>query len=122
LTVTNTIFAQGNKVPTVEVFSYQTGLVYDGNLELAQTQNYKFRLHEHPNYGWQPRMTSRSFISLLTNLTAIKIKGTYVPKGVGFLDDFKLETASRGVAGRSAQWIELCDCPTGSHSIIRLVA
>ncbi|XP_066151126.1 laminin subunit gamma-1-like isoform X1 [Euwallacea fornicatus] len=95
LSITNTIFAQGNKVPTVE------------------TQNYKFRLHEHPDYGWQPRLTSRSFISLLSNLTMIKVKGTYAPKGVGFLDDFKLETASRGVAGKAALWIELCSCPTG---------
>ncbi|ENN81832.1 hypothetical protein YQE_01771, partial [Dendroctonus ponderosae] len=95
LSVTNTIFAQKNELPSVE------------------TKNYRFRLHEHPDYGWQPRLTSRSFISLLTNLTAIKIKGTFTPKGVGFLDDIKLETASRGVAGKSALWIELCECPTG---------
>ncbi|CAG9764671.1 unnamed protein product [Ceutorhynchus assimilis] len=95
MSVTNTIFAQQNKIPSVE------------------TQNYKFRLHEHPDYGWQPRLTSRTFISLLTNLTAIKIKGTYSLRGVGFLDDFKLETASRGVAGKSALWIELCDCRPG---------
>lgn len=93
--ITNTIFAQQNKIPTVE------------------TQNYKFRLHEHPDYGWQPRLNSRAFISLLTNLTAIKIRGTFAPKGIGFLDDLKLETASRGIAGRQALWIELCDCPTG---------
>ncbi|XP_030761845.1 laminin subunit gamma-1-like isoform X2 [Sitophilus oryzae] len=93
--ITNTIFAQDNRIPSME------------------TQNYKFRLHEHPDYGWQPRMSSRSFISLLTNLTAIKIKGTFAPRGVGFLDDVKLETASRGIAGKQALWIELCDCPTG---------
>lgn len=33
--------------------------------------------------------------------------------GVGFLDDVELETASRGVAGPPALWIESCDCPTG---------
>ncbi|XP_050312326.1 laminin subunit gamma-1-like isoform X2 [Anthonomus grandis grandis] len=93
--ITNTIFAQKNGLPSEE------------------TKNYKFRLHEHPDYGWQPRMSSRSFISVLTNLTAIKIKGTYVPRGVGFLDDLKLETASRGVSGQPALWIELCECPTG---------
>ncbi|XP_050515179.1 laminin subunit gamma-1-like [Diabrotica virgifera virgifera] len=93
--VTNTIFAQKNAIPSM------------------QSQVYKFRLHEHPNYGWQPRLPSRSFISILTNLTAIKIKGTYAPEGVGFLDEVKLETASRGVAGKPALWVESCACPTG---------
>ncbi|XP_057672531.1 laminin subunit gamma-1-like [Diorhabda carinulata] len=93
--VTNTIFAQKNPVPNM------------------QSQVYKFRLHEHPDYGWQPRLPSRSFISILTNLTAIKIKGTYAPEGVGFLDEVKLETASRGVAGKPALWVESCACPTG---------
>ncbi|XP_060520343.1 laminin subunit gamma-1-like isoform X2 [Cylas formicarius] len=93
--ITNTIFAQKNRIPTIE------------------TQNYKFRLHEHPDYGWQPRLTSRDFIALLTNLTSIKIKGTYAPRGVGFLDDVTLETASRGIAGKQALWIESCDCPSG---------
>ncbi|KAJ8915766.1 hypothetical protein NQ315_004578 [Exocentrus adspersus] len=94
-TVTNTIFAQQNKLPTIE------------------NQVYKFRLHEHPNYGWQPRLSARAFISILTNLTAIKIRGTYSPQGVGYLDDVKLETALRGVAGEPALWVESCNCPTG---------
>ncbi|KAG5872836.1 hypothetical protein JTB14_008163 [Gonioctena quinquepunctata] len=93
--VTNTIFAQKNRIPTL------------------QNQFYKFRLHEHPDYGWQPRLSARSFISILTNLTAIKIKGTYAPEGVGYIDDVKLETASRGVAGSPALWVEACECPPG---------
>ncbi|XP_060520359.1 laminin subunit gamma-1-like [Cylas formicarius] len=93
--VTNTIFAQSNKIPSI------------------QTQQYRFRLHEHPDFGWQPRLSSRNFISILTNLTAIKIKGTYAPQGVGFLDDVKLETAARGAAGEPALWMEFCDCPLG---------
>lgn len=78
-----------------------------------QEQTYKFRLHEHQDYGWQPKLSARNFIALLTNLTNIKIRGTYSPEGVGFLDDVKLETASRGVAGQPALWIESCDCPLG---------
>ncbi|XP_018318768.1 laminin subunit gamma-1 isoform X2 [Agrilus planipennis] len=93
--VTNTIFAQRNPIPAV------------------QKQHYKFRLHEHPNYGWQPRLSARNFMSVLSNLTAIRIKGTYTSGGVGFLDDVKLETASRGVAGRPALWVEMCQCPDG---------
>lgn len=83
---------------------------------MFQKQTYKFRLHEHPDYGWQPRLSARNFISLLTNLTAIKIRGTYSPSGVGFLDDVELQTASRGVAGPPALWIESCDCPTGKDT------
>lgn len=93
--ITNTIFAQRNPIPA------------------TQNQVYKFRLHEHQDYGWQPRLSARAFMSILTNLTAIKIRGTYTRMGSGYLDDVHLETASRGVAGRSAYWIEQCECPTG---------
>ncbi|KAJ8934784.1 hypothetical protein NQ318_023162 [Aromia moschata] len=92
--VTNTIFAQQNKIPTI------------------QNQIYKFRLHEHPKYGWQPRLSARSFISILTNLTSIKIKGTFTPQGVGFLDNVRIETASKA-PGEPALWVESCDCPEG---------
>ncbi|KAH1010863.1 hypothetical protein HUJ05_005101 [Dendroctonus ponderosae] len=93
--ITNTIFAQDNGSPTI------------------QSRIFKFRLHEHPDFQWQPRLNSRDFISILTNLTAIKIRGTYCPKGVGFLDDVKLETAARGAAGSPALWLEFCECPQG---------
>lgn len=43
---------------------------------------YKFRLHENPDYGWQPRLSSRDFFSVLSNLTAIKIRGTYSDRGM----------------------------------------
>ncbi|CAH1179506.1 unnamed protein product [Phaedon cochleariae] len=95
MSVTNTIFAQKNKIPALQI------------------QKYRFRLHEHPDYGWQPRLSPRAFISVLTNLTSIKIKGTYTPQGVGFLDEVKLETAARGAAGESALWVEVCSCPSG---------
>ncbi|KAG5898178.1 hypothetical protein JTB14_013222 [Gonioctena quinquepunctata] len=95
IAIMNTIFSQQNRVPTI------------------QNQKFSFRLHEHPDYGWQPRLTPRAFMSLLTNLTDIKIKGIYNVRGEGFLDEVKLETASRGVAGEPALWVESCDCPTG---------
>lgn len=93
--VTNTIFAQNNQLPSV------------------QNQVYKFRLHEHPDYGWHPRLSARAFMSILTNLTAIKIRATYTPQGVGYLDDVALESAHRGAAGAPATWVERCDCPQG---------
>ncbi|XP_063925380.1 laminin subunit gamma-1 isoform X2 [Zophobas morio] len=93
VSVTNTIFAQQNKIPSNVI------------------QDYSFRLHEHPNYGWQPRLSARAFMSILTNLTSIKVRATYSPRGVGFLDDVKLETAGRLVAGTPALWVEQCSCP-----------
>ncbi|KAK5642602.1 hypothetical protein RI129_008769 [Pyrocoelia pectoralis] len=93
--ISNTIFAQRNLIPAMT------------------NQHYRFRLHEHPDYGWQPRLTARAFISILTNLTAIRIRGTYTGQGEGYLDNVKLETATRGGAGIPALWIEQCECPAG---------
>ncbi|KAJ8934790.1 hypothetical protein NQ318_023168, partial [Aromia moschata] len=77
------------------------------------SQKYSFRLHEHPDYGWQPRLSFREYFSVFTNLTAIKIKGTYTPQGMGYLDDVKLESAIRGFPAEPALWVESCDCPPG---------
>ncbi|KAJ8665186.1 hypothetical protein QAD02_006848 [Eretmocerus hayati] len=87
------IFGQNNPVPNTNL------------------QEYTFRLHEHIDYGWQPHLSNRQFISILANLTAIKIRGTYTHKGKGYLDDVKLETAHRGAVGEPADWIENCECP-----------
>ncbi|XP_034942261.1 laminin subunit gamma-1 [Chelonus insularis] len=93
--ITQPIFGQNNRLPTVA------------------PQIYKFKLHEHPNYGWQPRLSARAFMSILSNLTSIKIRGTYTHQGRGFLDDVVLETAQRGAAGDVADWVEHCQCPNG---------
>ncbi|KAG7171849.1 Laminin subunit gamma-1-like 1 [Homarus americanus] len=95
LTISAPIFAQGNSLPS------------------TQKQEYIFHLHENSKFGWSPRLTSRDFISLLSNLTAIKIRGTYTYDGRGFVDDVRLETARRGVFGVHASWIEMCTCPEG---------
>nr|CAG4643691.1 EOG090X005Q [Lepidurus arcticus] len=95
LTIAQPIFGQGNPLPS------------------AQSQVYRIRLHEHPDYGWNPRLSARDFISILANITAIKIKGTYAVRGTSFLDDVKLETARRSGAGPPAQWMERCTCPEG---------
>lgn len=95
LRVSRPIFGQRNALPSI------------------QNQDYSFRLHEHPDFGWNPRLPSRDFMSILSNLTAIKIRGTFTSRGVGFLDNVKLETARRGAAGSPAPWIEMCSCPEG---------
>lgn len=83
------------------------------NLPTIQSQEYSFRLHEHPDFGWNPRLNAREFMKILSNLTSIKIRGTYTPNGVGFLDNVKLKTARRGAAGTQASWVEMCTCPDG---------
>ncbi|KAK6627638.1 hypothetical protein RUM44_010117 [Polyplax serrata] len=95
LSISQPIFGQNNPLPSTDV------------------RDYRFRLHEHPEHGWQPRLSSRDFMSVLANLTAIKIRGTYFSQGVGFLDEVKLRTARRGAAGQPANWIETCTCPSG---------
>ena len=89
------IFAQGQGMP-------------DENLK-----EYVFRLHENADYSWQPSQSSRQFISILSNLTAIKIRASYSDGGEAYLDDFELQTAHRGAAGVPAKWIEQCQCPEG---------
>lgn len=78
-----------------------------------QKNEYSFRLHEHPKYEWSPRLTDREFMTILSNLTAIRIRGTYGNHGAGYLEKFKLETAHRGSSGYPANWIETCTCPKG---------
>ncbi|XP_069998126.1 laminin subunit gamma-1 isoform X4 [Penaeus vannamei] len=95
LSISAPIFAQGNPLPS------------------TQKQEYIFRLHEDSQFGWSPRLSSRDFMSLLSNLTAIKIRGTYTYEGHGFLDDVKIQTARRGLFGEPATWIEMCTCPEG---------
>ncbi|CAB3367583.1 Hypothetical predicted protein [Cloeon dipterum] len=93
--VVQNIFGQGNDLPK------------------TSNRDYTFRLHEESEYGWQPRLPAREFMRILSNLTAIKIRGTYTLDGVGFLKDFKLQTARRDTAGKPANWIEMCTCPEG---------
>ncbi|XP_017028327.1 laminin subunit gamma-1 [Drosophila kikkawai] len=89
------IFAQGNGIPDQGV------------------KEYTFRLHEHHDYQWQPSQSARGFLSILSNLTAIKIRATYSVQGEAILDDVELQTAHRGAAGHPATWIEQCTCPEG---------
>ena len=59
------VFAQSNPVPGVT------------------TQQFAFRLHEDPEYQWSPRLKAQEFISILANVTAIKIRAVYNPNGKG---------------------------------------
>lgn len=95
LSISTPIFGQGNPLPSIF------------------NQHFKFRLHEHTEYGWNPRLSALDFMSLLSNVTAIKIKANYVPGGTGFLDDVRLESAQRSPFGQEVTWIEMCTCLEG---------
>lgn len=56
----------------------------DCELIFFQSQEYIFRLHEDADYGWQPRLSAREFMRILSNLTSIKIRGTYTTDGKNF--------------------------------------
>ncbi|KAH9498965.1 Laminin subunit gamma-1 [Bulinus truncatus] len=95
-TVSTHIFAQSNPVPGIT------------------QKSYAFRIHENSNYMWTPPLKSTEFISVLSNLTAIKIRATYSPRGVGFIDNINLGSARQSYQGGSeATWVESCTCPQG---------
>ena len=71
-----------------------------------QMQEYTFRLHEHSKFKWKPDLSPKDFMAVLANITAIKIRGSFVPDGQGFLDEVKLGSAARGQATGQATWIE----------------
>ncbi|XP_067941186.1 laminin subunit gamma-1-like [Watersipora subatra] len=87
------LFAQQNPLPSVT------------------TQHYKFRLNEHSNYGWTPTLSALEFQRLLSDLTAIKIRGNFNNPGAGFLDDVRLHTANYGPQIGDLSSIERCKCP-----------
>uniref|UniRef100_A0A182X6E3 LANB2 n=1 Tax=Anopheles quadriannulatus TaxID=34691 RepID=A0A182X6E3_ANOQN len=89
------IFAQNQRMPSEE------------------SHEFAFRLHENPEYTWHPSNSGRGFMSILSNLTAVKIRAIYGDYGEAILDDVELQTAHRGAAGRQATWIEQCTCPEG---------
>lgn len=95
LRVSVPITEQGNPIPSHKV------------------QKYRFRLHENPTFGWTPQVNTFDFMKILSNLTAVKIKGTYSREGIGYLDDVVLESAHNVPGNDPATWIEQCACPEG---------
>ncbi|XP_078417510.1 laminin subunit gamma-1-like [Cetorhinus maximus] len=93
-TLTAQVNAQNNPIPS------------------TRKQTYNYRLHEGLEYGWKPFLTSLDFQRVLSNLKAIKIRGSYNRQSAGHIDNVVLHTAQPG-AGSPAQWVEKCTCPTG---------
>ncbi|KAK2860991.1 hypothetical protein Q7C36_005157 [Tachysurus vachellii] len=73
---------------------------------------YTFSLDEQPSSRWNPQLSAPDFQTLLSNLTAIKIRVTFGEEGRGRLDDVTLVSARLG-PGFPASWVEECRCPAG---------
>ena len=105
LRVSASITSQGNPLPTDKL------------------QQYHFHLHE--TAGWSPPLAAMELLSLLANLTAVRIRGSYAAGGRGYLDQVELEGAAPGFQGDLADWVERCDCPPGNttqpHSLFCLI-
>lgn len=83
--------------------------------EARSSHKYKFRLHEHPSFGWHPRLRFHDFMRILSNVTAIKIRGIYTPGTIAYLDNVRLDSARQTPGRLEATWIETCHCPP-SHT------
>lgn len=77
---------------------------------------FTFTLDEQQSSKWKPHLSSREFQTLLSNLTAIKIRGTFGENGRGYLDDVTLVSAKLG-PGTPAVWVEKCSCPAGYEGL-----
>ena len=80
--------------------------------------DYTFRLHENPKFGWNPRLSAKDYIAILANITAIRIRGTYGGEGQGLLDEVKLGTAERGGSGPPATWDDVSFCFDHTTSLV----
>ncbi|XP_077188729.1 laminin subunit gamma-2 isoform X2 [Paroedura picta] len=86
-------------------------LMPHGRMLPCARKTYEFRLDEHPNNNWSPRLSGVDFRRLIGNLTALWIRATY-GDNTGYLSNVVLVSA-RPASGVRAPWVEHCACPAG---------
>ncbi|XP_062849101.1 laminin subunit gamma-2 [Trichomycterus rosablanca] len=91
-----------------------------GNLRVVipcgRTVTYTFKLDEQPSSKWKPQLSATEFQTLLSNLTAVKIRATFGEEGRGYLDGVTLVSARLG-PGVPAVWVQKCHCPPGYEGL-----
>ena len=90
-------------------------------LPSAVKKTFTFKLHQ--DYGWMPTLTAFDFQRLLTNISSIKIRASYIPNTRTLLSNLILTTGnlysesklSEEILSKlkTAESIEVCTCPVG---------
>lgn len=95
---------------------YGSGSSARNQLPSHETQTFTFKLEQ--DAGWMPTLTSHDFQRMLTNLSSIKIRASYVPSSRAILSSLVLSSAQRTAQNdremkQSALFVEECRCPVG---------
>ncbi|XP_022240109.1 laminin subunit gamma-1-like [Limulus polyphemus] len=85
----------------------------NNTLPTTRGKKFKFILNEQSVFGWKPQLDVYKFLTILSNLTALKIRANFSPKGKTYLYDVRLESARLSTKGEIASWVENCSCPRG---------
>lgn len=72
---------------------YGSGSSARNQLPSHETQSFAFKLDQYS--GWMPTLASHDFQRMLTNLSSIKIRGSYVPSSRAILSRLSLDSAQK---------------------------
>jgi laminin gamma 1 len=85
--------AQYNLEVYSPIYGANSGSGGRNQLPSSEPQTFTFKLDQYS--GWMPTLTSHDFQRLLTNLSSIKIRASYVPSSRAVLTAIKLNSAKK---------------------------